>query len=100
MEIKKTAEGNAVILQLKGRLDTITSSQLEEELEDVFSEEIVELTFDFSALDYISSSGLRVLLSAQKKINNMGAKMKIIGANEVVKEIFDATGFTKIMDLS
>ena len=100
MEIKKTAEGNAVILQLKGRLDTITSSQLEEELEDVFSEESVELTFDFSALDYISSSGLRVLLSAQKKINNMGAKMKIIGANEVVKEIFDATGFTKIMDLS
>jgi len=100
MEIKKTAEGNAVILQLKGRLDTITSSQLEEELEDVFSEEIVELTFDFSALDYISSSGLRVLLSAQKKINAMGAKMKIIGANEVVKEIFDATGFTKIMDLS
>jgi len=100
MEIKKTAEGNVVILQLKGRLDTITSSQLEEELEDVFSEEIVELTFDFSALDYISSSGLRVLLSAQKKINAMGAKMKIIGANEVVKEIFDATGFTKIMDLS
>ena len=100
MEIKKNVEGNIVTLQLKGRLDTITSSQLEEELEDVFNEEKVELIFDFSVLDYISSSGLRVLLSAQKKINAMGTKMKIIGANEVVKEIFDATGFTKIMDLS
>jgi len=100
MEIKKNIEGNIVTLQLKGRLDTITSSQLEEELEDVFNEEKVELIFDFSVLDYISSSGLRVLLSAQKKINAMGTKMKIIGANEVVKEIFDATGFTKIMDLS
>ena len=100
MEIKKNIEGNIVTLQLKGRLDTITSSQLEEELEDVFNEEKVELIFDFSALDYISSSGLRVLLSAQKKINAMETKMKIIGANEVVKEIFDATGFTKIMDLS
>jgi len=100
MEIKKTTEGNSVILELKGRLDTITSSQLEEELEDVFNEEDVNLTFDFSTLDYISSSGLRVLLSAQKKVNAMGTSMKIVGANEVVKEIFDATGFTKIMDLS
>jgi len=100
MEIKKSTEGNSVLLELKGRLDTITSSQLEVELEDVFTEEDVNLTFDFSALDYISSSGLRVLLSAQKKINALGTSMKIIGANEVVKEIFDATGFTKIMDLS
>src|SRR6056297_2934608 len=100
MEIKKTTNGNAVTIELKGRLDTITSGQLEEELEDVFNEEDVNLTFDFSTLDYISSSGLRVLLSAQKKVNAMGTSMKIVGANEVVKEIFDATGFTKIMDLS
>jgi|SRR6056297_2331097 len=100
MDIKKTTEGNVITLELKGRLDTITSSQLEEELGNVFNDEDIDLTFDFSALDYISSSGLRVLLSAQKKINGMGTKMKIVGANEVVKEIFDATGFTKIMDLS
>ena len=100
MEIKKTTDGNTVTIELKGRLDTITSGQLEDELEGVFDDEDVNLTFDFSDLDYISSSGLRVLLSAQKKINAMGTKMKIVGANEVVKEIFDATGFTKIMDLS
>ncbi|MFP4462100.1 MAG: STAS domain-containing protein [Thermotogota bacterium] len=100
MEIKKTTEGNTITLELQGRLDTITSSQLEEELKNVFNDEDINLIFDFSALDYISSSGLRVLLSAQKKINAMGTKMKIVGANEVVKEIFDATGFTKIMDLS
>ena len=100
MEIKKTTDGNDVTIELKGRLDTITSSQLEEELHGVLDNEGVNLTFDFSTLDYISSSGLRVLLSAQKKINAMGTKMKITGANEVVKEIFEATGFMKIMDLS
>jgi len=100
MEIKKTTDGNTLTIELKGRLDTITSGQLEDELEGIFDDEDVNLTFDFSDLDYISSSGLRVLLSAQKKINAMGTKMKIVEANEVVKEIFDATGFTKIMDLS
>jgi|SRR6056297_222207 len=100
MEIKKTTDGNTVTIELKGRLDTITSGQLEDELEGIFDDEDVNLIFDFSDLDYISSSGLRVLLSAQKKINAMGTKMKIVEANEVVKEIFDATGFTKIMDLS
>lgn len=100
MEIKKIVDGNDVTIQLTGRLDTITSGKLEKELGDVFEQEKVNLVFDFSTLDYISSSGLRVLLSAQKKINAMGTSMKITGANEVVKEIFEATGFTKIMDLS
>jgi len=99
MEIKKTVEGTDVKIQLTGRLDTITSGKLEEELADVFEQEQVNLTFDFSTLDYISSSGLRVLLSAQKKVNAMGTSMKITGSNEVIKEIFEATGFTKIMDL-
>ncbi len=101
MEIKKTVEANTVKLSLSGRLDTITSGQLNDELETVFfQKEAGDLLFDFSQLDYISSSGLRVLLTAQKKVNSLGTKMKIVGANDTIKEIFEATGFTEIMDVS
>lgn len=101
MEIKKTIDGNTVRIDLTGRLDTITSGQLNEELETIFFQnEAGDLLFDFSQLDYISSSGLRVLLSAQKKINVLGTKMKIIGANDTIKEVFEATGFTEIMEVS
>ena len=68
MTINKTKDGKALTLAVEGRLDTITAPDLEavlkEELDDVG-----ELTFDFSSLEYISSAGLRVLLSAQKRMN-------------------------------
>lgn len=99
MTITKTIHGNTVNLTLTGRLDTITSGQLSAELEVVFKDGAVHLVFDFHALDYISSSGLRVLLSAQKKVNALGTTMKITGVNETVKEIFEVTGFTGIMIL-
>jgi anti-sigma B factor antagonist len=99
MEIKKTIDGNTTVLKLSGRLDTITSPQLGKELDTVFEAGAINLTFDLSALDYISSSGLRVLLSAQKKINSLGTSMKITGVNETVKEIFEVTGFTGILSI-
>jgi anti-sigma B factor antagonist len=101
MEIKKTVEATTVKLSLSGRLDTITSGLLNDELETIFfQKEAGDLLFDFSQLDYISSSGLRVLLTAQKKVNSLGTKMKIVGANDTIKEVFEATGFTEIMDVS
>ena len=99
MEIKKSVEGNATVLALSGRLDTITSPQLSKELETLLEKEALNLKFDLSSLDYISSSGLRVFLSAQKKINAMGTQMKIRGVNETVKEIFEVTGFTGILNI-
>ena len=59
---------------------------------------VEELTFDFEKLDYISSAGLRVLLSAQKAMNNQG-KMKIVHANEMILEIFEVTGFADILTI-
>ncbi|MCQ2399588.1 MAG: STAS domain-containing protein, partial [Clostridia bacterium] len=67
MEIVKTLDGNKLTIALQGRLDTMTAPKLEEELKASLSG-ITELEFDFSQLDYISSAGLRVLLSAQKKM--------------------------------
>ena len=97
MNIKKTEEGTSLLLELEGRLDTATSP----ELEAVISEKIdglTELTLDFEKLDYISSSGLRVLLSAQKKMNANG-KMTVKNVNETVGEIFDITGFSDILTI-
>ncbi|MBO7403324.1 MAG: STAS domain-containing protein [Clostridia bacterium] len=97
MTINKQKEGTSLTLALEGRLDTITAPELEavlkEEIEDVES-----LTFDFSALEYISSAGLRVLLSAQKQMNRQGT-MKVTGVGEVIMEIFEVTGFSDILTI-
>lgn len=97
MRITKTQEGKKLTLALEGRLDTTTAPQLEEELKQSVND-IMELIFDFGSLEYISSAGLRVLLSAQKIMNKQGS-MKICNVNETIMEIFDVTGFSDIMTL-
>ena len=80
-------------------MDTVTSSQLEPEVSEVFEEEKSNIVFDFTSLEYISSAGLRVLLASQKQVNSLGTEMRIVGANDVVKEIFEITGFSDIMQI-
>lgn len=99
MDINKTKNNDTVTVALTGRLDTITQESLAKELETVFADEKVNLVFDIAALDYISSAGLRVLLTAQKKVNALGTVMKIVGAKPEIKEIFDMTGFSEIMTM-
>ncbi len=99
MDIKTINENGTVTITLAGRLDTITQESLAKELDTVFSGEKAALVFDIAALDYISSAGLRVLLTAQKKINALGTAMKIVGAKPEIKEIFDMTGFSEIMTI-
>ena len=95
MNIKKTLEGTTLTLALEGRLDTTTSPQLETLLADEL-DGVTELVFDFAQLDYLSSAGLRVLLSAQKKMNSQGS-MKLRNVNPTVKEVFDITGFADFL---
>ena len=95
--IEKTIEDGKAVFSLEGRLDTTTAPDLEKDVKEVISD-LNELTFDFSALDYISSAGLRVLLAAQKAMNDQG-EMKITNVNEIVMEIFDVTGFTGILTI-
>ena len=97
MMIEKTKNGSALLIALSGRLDTMTAPDLEAELKDGL-EGIEELTFDLDKLDYISSAGLRVLLSAQKTMNRQGS-MKVQHPNEVIAEIFEVTGFTDILTI-
>ena len=97
MTISRERNESALTLALEGRLDTVTSPELEKELKDSL-EGVSELTLDFAGLDYISSAGLRVLLSAQKIMNKQG-EMKVIHVNDVIGEIFEVTGFTDILTI-
>ena len=98
MEINKKAEGSNLEIALSGRLDTTTAPEFEKSLKDSLNG-VPDLTINFEGLDYISSAGLRVLLSAQKMMNASGGKMKVTGANDIVKEIFDVTGFSDILTI-
>ncbi|MBQ6331376.1 MAG: STAS domain-containing protein [Clostridia bacterium] len=95
MNIEQKKDGKALVLTFAGRLDTVTAPELEAVLKDALAG-VEELTFDFEKLDYISSAGLRVLLSAQKTMNRQGT-MKVIHTNEMIREIFDVTGFADIL---
>ena len=97
MTITKTLDGTNLTIALEGRLDTTTSPQLEGEMHpDIDS--ATEVTFDLEKLAYISSAGLRVLLSAQKIMNKQG-KMIVRNANADIKDIFTVTGFSNILTL-
>ncbi len=97
MKITKTQEGSKLTVALEGRLDTLTAPQLEGELRTAVSG-ISELDFDLSALEYVSSAGLRVLLSAQKVMNKQG-DMIIRNVKPEIMEIFDVTGFVDILNI-
>lgn len=97
MNIVKTAENQKLTIALEGRLDTTTAPELENELKDSITG-IEELVFDFETLEYISSAGLRVLLSAQKTMNKQGS-MVVKNSSEAIKEIFDITGFSDILTI-
>jgi anti-anti-sigma factor len=94
MMIQKTQTNGTITLALSGRLDSLTQSDLARELDTVFETSLTELVFDLSALEYISSAGLRLFFTAKKKVKALGATMKVVGANEAVKEIFQIIGFT------
>ena len=97
LNIIKNANANVLKVILEGRLDTTTAPQLEAELTSALSG-VTDLKFDLEKLDYISSAGLRVLLSTQKTMNKQGT-MVISNVPAQVKEIFDVTGFSDILTI-
>ena len=97
MNINKTVDGAALHLSLNGRLDTTTAPQLEAELNQSM-DGITLLELDFDKLEYLSSAGLRVLLTAQKAMNKQG-EMVIRNVNATIKEVFEVTGFIDILTI-
>ena len=97
LTVKKMIENGKTVLALEGRLDTVTAPELESTVKEILPG-LTELTLDFEKLEYISSAGLRVLLSTQKAMNGQGS-MTVINVNETVMEIFDVTGFSDILTI-
>ena len=97
MKITKNQNGTALEFALEGRLDTTTAPELEKELKDSL-DGATELTINFEKLEYISSAGLRVLLSAHKTMSSKDG-MKVTHVNEIVREVFDVTGFADILTI-
>ena len=96
MTITKTLENKKAILSVEGWLDTNSAPELGREIEAL--SDIESLILDFDKLEYISSAGLRILLSTQKTMNKQGS-MVIRNVNEDVMDIFDITGFADILTI-
>ena len=97
LNITKAAEGRNALFALEGRLDTVTAPELEKAFHETL-EGVTELTLDLEKLEYISSAGLRVLLSAQKVMDRQG-EMRLRNVNEIIMEIFEVTGFADILTI-
>lgn len=97
MQLTKNISGNTLTVAVDGRIDTTTAPELENELKNSM-DGITELVLDFAKLAYISSAGLRVLLSAQKTMNKQG-KLIIRNVSEEVNEVFEITGFCDILTI-
>ena len=97
MKMTKTLNGGNMTIALEGRLDTMTAPELEAELKESLNDADT-LAFDLAKLEYISSAGLRVLLAAHKTMMNKGG-MQVKNANEIVREVFEVTGFADILNI-
>lgn len=97
MEIQTTKKDDVLTVSLTGRLDTTTSPKLDEELKKSL-DGVRELTMDLEGLEYISSAGLRILLSTQKTMNQQGT-MRLINVSSMVMDVFEVTGFSDILTI-
>ncbi len=97
MTVTSEQENKKLTMHISGRLDTITAPELKKEIDEI-PPEITELVLDITDVDYVSSAGLRTLLSAHKKMSAIGS-MKITGVCDVVMEVLEMTGFSDILTI-
>ena len=95
MNINIEKVNNSTVFKLEGRLDTVTAPELEQAINNE-GNSLENLVLDFGGINYISSAGLRVLLGAQKKMNDQGS-MELINVNDDVMDILEMTGFADIL---
>ncbi len=98
MNIIIDRNGKELEVSVEGRLNTLTSPELEEQLEEAL-EDTEKLIFNFEKLDYISSSGLRVLLSAIKEIDSQGGETILKNVNQKIMDVFEVTGLTNALTI-
>jgi anti-sigma B factor antagonist len=97
LNITTRKNGNVTIVALAGQLDSNTSPAAQVAVDEILASGVKKLAVDFTALAYISSAGLRVLLGAAKKLSAAGGELRLFGLNASVKEVFDISGFSTIL---
>ena len=98
LNITKKQEGTVLGVALEGRLDTNTAPEFQAELEPML-ESITKLTLDCEKLNYISSAGLRVLLTFLQELEEQGKTMELYHVNDIIRDVFDVTGFLDILTI-
>lgn len=99
MEINKAISNQNVIITLKGRLDTMTAPQLDDEAKNINFDELETVTLNLKDLEYISSSGLRVILALYKNLKSKGGNLKIVNVSNTIMELFSMTGMSDYLDI-
>jgi anti-anti-sigma factor len=97
MDIATRAQGGVTIVAFAGSLDSNTSPQAQQAVDGVLAAGARQLVVDCTALEYISSAGLRVLLGAAKRLKGAGGALRLFGLNETVREVFEISGFATIL---
>jgi len=99
MELEEKRVGNVAILTLNGRLDAYSSNELERSISALIDDGSVRLVVNFDGVDYISSSGLRVMLASLKRLKKEEGDLKLACLKPYVKEVFDIAGFTQLFEI-
>ena len=99
MDLNISIENGKTLARVTGRLDTINSDEFEKKMAPLLEGGNPDIELDCSELEYISSSGLRLFLTLQKSVNARGGKLVIKNMNNQIKEIFNMTGFSRIMTI-
>lgn len=99
MEINKAISNQNVIITLKGRLDTMTAPQLDDEAKNIDFDEVETVILNLKDLEYISSSGLRVILALYKNLKSKGGNLKIVNVSNTIMELFSMTGMADYLDI-
>jgi anti-anti-sigma factor len=97
MNITTRTENGVTLVALAGSLDSNTSPQAQQALDAILAGGARKMVVDFTALDYISSAGLRILLGTAKRLGGAGGALRLCGLNETVREVFDISGFSTIL---
>ena len=97
MDISTRMQNGVTLVVFAGSLDSNTSPKAQQEIEGVLAAGARKVAIDCSGLDYISSAGLRVMLGAAKKLSGAGSGLRLFGLNQSVREVFDISGFSKIL---
>lgn len=99
MEVKILDQNDEKILAIEGRVDTVTAPELEMKVSSIWTIPCITLVFDCSKLEYLSSSGLRVILSAYKQVTSKGGKFILRNLTREVRSVIDLTGFSRILTI-